>query len=93
MLKNIEVIRNFINDIPCRNGNLISTEGRLFTYNTCLAQKHNNVIIVNMTKYSQTSSRHRNMLLCELSANRLPTLEVDDIQINTLNLVNTVLLR
>ena len=46
-----------------------------------------------MTKYSQTSSRHRNMLLCELSANRLPALEVNDIQINTLNLVNTVLLR
>lgn len=63
-MKNKEVIKAFINNRPANSstGNLSSTCGRLFSYTTCIAEFIDNVLLINRTKYSVTTSRHQYML-------------------------------
>lgn len=69
-MRNIEVIIAFINRDKAKSstGSLWSTGDCLYTYSTCLAEfdKHGN-LYVNTTRYSTTSSHHRNLLIWHLS--------------------------
>lgn len=62
-MTNSEVISNFVKGIECKssNGNLYVTKWdgtvRLINYNTCIAQKIGNKIVVNGTKYSPTTAK------------------------------------
>lgn len=65
-MKNIEVIEKFINGCISSGGNLTSTSDRLYSYQTCIAERTKNGYIINKTKYSVTTSKHVGMLLNQL---------------------------
>lgn len=64
MITNAEVVDSFLRCEEACSGHLISTGTRLISYQTTIAQWSNDLtyIIVNETYYSQTTSRHRNLL-------------------------------
>lgn len=65
-MRNIEVIEAFVSKIKGKNKNcsLESTGLRLYSYNTCIAEWNleYNCILFNTTYYSNTTSRHQNLL-------------------------------
>lgn len=64
-MKNVDVIKNFVNgSTKGKTANLYIEGDKLFNYNTCIAQRvDNNNMIVNMTKYSTSTSTIQNKLL------------------------------
>ena len=83
-MKNKEVIRNFLNKCEAINhhGSLRSTGDRLFSYNTCIAEWTDDYLVINVTKYSQNTSRIQNMFLREARTG-LEIIKVDNVPINT----------
>lgn len=65
-MKNIEVIEKFINGCIGSGGNLTSADGKLYSYQTCIAEYTRKGLIVNKTRYSVTTSKHVGMLLKRL---------------------------
>ena len=67
-MRNIEVIKQFLNKSSGNSDskNLISDGVRLINYNTCIAEWTDSLLLVNVTKYSSSTSRIQNMLLNEL---------------------------
>lgn len=65
-MRNIEVIEAFVSKIKGKNKNnsLESTGLKLYSYNTCIAEWYleYNCILLNTTYYSNTTSRHQNLL-------------------------------
>lgn len=64
-MKNSEVVEAFLRKGMANNstGSLHSTGTKLFSYATCIAEWEdkewdNDTLIINLTKYSNTSSRH-----------------------------------
>lgn len=82
-MKNIEVIKAFLNlsEGNSHNKNLISIGDRLFSYNTCIAEWTDDYLLINVTKYSQSTSRIQNMLLREARTG-LEIIKVDNVPIN-----------
>lgn len=82
-MRNIEVIKQFLNKSSGNSdsGNLISTGDRLINYNTCIAEWNRNCIMINITKYSSSTSRIQNMLLSEGLG--LELIRVKNVPINT----------
>lgn len=64
MNTNASVVESFLKLEENSSGNLISTGRRLISYQTTIAQWSEDLlsIIVNETYYSQTTSKHRNLL-------------------------------
>lgn len=65
MITNREVAEAFVLGNPSANANMTSTGDRLFSYNTCIAEsflnRYNEIcFVVNHTRYSNTTTRHRN---------------------------------
>lgn len=60
-MTNYQVIKAFIERRPASVNNVKSTGDKLFSYDTCIAQRHNNIMLINNTKYSMTTSRHLSM--------------------------------
>lgn len=87
-MKNIEVIEQFIKNKVANTQNLTSTGEFLYSYNTCIAQKKGNKYYINNTKYSSTTSKHRNMLMCQLFPEQI--ILINDVPINTKNLVRWI---
>lgn len=87
-MRNIEVIKQFLNKSSGNSdsGNLISTGDRLINYNTCIAEWNRNCIMINITKYSSSTSRIQNMLLSEGLG--LELIRVKNVPINTQYLWN-----
>lgn len=71
MMKNQELIRAFVRGTKSgiRNGSMsVSSDGgRLYSYNTVIAEKRDGNVLVNRTKYSVTTSKHQCYLDLELS--------------------------
>lgn len=65
-MRNIEVIEAFVSKIKGKNKNcsLESTGLKLYSYNTCIAEWYleYKCILLNTTYYSNTTSRHQNLL-------------------------------
>lgn len=62
-MKNKEVVDNFISRNIAKSANLISTGDRLISYNTCIAEWYTSqILLINETYYSNTTSRHLNIL-------------------------------
>lgn len=63
-MKNVDVIENFINGRTNGKTKNLRIEGdKLFNYDTCLAERVNNKnMIVNLTKYSSSTSTIQNKL-------------------------------
>jgi hypothetical protein len=85
-MKNIDVIKAFVNGKSACGSNLYSTGDKLVNYNTCIAEynENENRYILNITKYSSTTSRHQNALRKLLP---LGTICVNKIPKGTLNLL------
>lgn len=97
-MKNIDVIRKFFRRAKASssNGNLRSTGDRLFSYNTCIAEWcsprtlyegeaveiRSYTLVINVTKYSRSTSRIQTMLMSEIPFGRT-MYKVDNVPINT----------
>lgn len=85
-MTNQEVIGKFVNFAEsAATANVRSTGDKLFNYETCIAQRHEGKIIVNVTRYSMTTSKIQNYLRAELS-NKV-VIEVTNVPRGTCNLV------
>lgn len=85
-MKNIAVIKQFlhISSANSDTGNLISVGDRLINYNTCIAEwKNKGCVMVNVTKYSSTTSKIQNMLLEELEKSSYEVIQVVNVPIDT----------
>ena len=85
-MRNQEVISKFVNFAEsAATANVRSTGDKLFNYEACIAQRHEGQIIVNVTRYSMTTSKLQNNLRCELSG--YDVTEVTGVPRGTCNLV------
>ena len=59
-MRNSEVVEAFLKRRVAANngGSLSSTGTKLFSYATCIAEWNNGSLIINLTRYSVTSSKH-----------------------------------
>ena len=62
-MKNIKVIEAFINKKSGNSLNLHSNGNKLFSYQTCIAEWNEDVLLLNITKYSITTSKHLTYVL------------------------------
>ena len=86
-MKNSEVIDKFLNkDFGYKASNLYSKEDKIVNYNTVLAQWFNDILLINITKYSITSSRNQNALVYGADKKGIKWYTVSDIGMNTNNL-------
>lgn len=72
MKTNSEVAEAFVLGNPSANANMTSTGDRIFSYSTCIAEsflnRYNEIcFVVNETKYSNTTTRHRSYVYDELN--------------------------
>lgn len=84
-MKNKDVIVDFVHHTSSKVLNLYSDGNKLFSFETCIAQWNNGVLIINCTKYSITTSRHLTLLRRAL-LNDVCIIEVKDIPIETKDL-------
>jgi len=66
-MKNIDVVHAFGARETAKTANLKSTGNYLVSYRTTIAQYGDGEVIVNMTKYSQSTSTIQNKLLAHLT--------------------------
>lgn len=92
MGRNKEVIRRFVSRCSAESGHLVSTGNLLISYSTVIGQFVNNILYINVTKYSQTTSRHQNMLKANAEAaidlNKIET--IDNVPIGSMSLINFI---
>lgn len=62
--------------------NLTSTGDKLFSYNTCIAQWKGDTLLINITKYSATTTKH----LYYVKRYGIPYITVDNVKLNTQDL-------
>ena len=84
MRANRDVVEAFINGEVLHNANMISTGDRLFSYNTCIAEKYKerglDRCAINETTYSVTTTKHHNLLM---RCMQIPYIVLTDIPIGT----------
>ena len=61
-MRNKEVVESFLQEKVGNSLNLTSTGYKLFSYDTCIAEWYKGYLIINTTKYSVTTSKHRHYL-------------------------------
>ena len=85
-----DLIENFVSNrnFNGRTGSMTAQDGKLFSYNTCIAQHtKDGRLIVNNTRYSVTTSKQQGYL--RAAAHYHPKVEcVENIAYNTQRLVN-----
>lgn len=57
-MNNKEVVTAFLNHLTGKAPHLKSENGKLYSYNTVIAQWIDGILVGNITKYSNTTSRH-----------------------------------
>ena len=68
-MRNIDVIIAFVDNNRERSqkslkgSNLEWSGYKLYSYNTCIAQFKDDLLYINLTKYSRTTSVHQNILI------------------------------
>ena len=86
-MKNADVIQRFIyQDSGYKGSNLYSSGSKLINYNTIIAQWFDDVLLINVTKYSCTTSTHQNRLLYHAERKNIRYYTVDDIPMSTKDL-------
>lgn len=89
-MRNNQVIEAFLshNEEMSDNKNLRSTGTKLFLYSTCIAEWVEDTLIVNLTKYSRTTSKIQNRLVKRVLNHKTNTMivEVDGINYDADNL-------
>ena len=96
MIANFDLVNNFVNcningisNAKMYNGSMHFVGGTLYSYETAIGQynKKDGTFIVNMTKYSQTTSKQRNLLVMALKDHKIKYTEVDKVKMGTTNLI------
>ena len=96
MIANNDLVNNFvdcnlngISNAKMYNGSMHFVGGTLYSYDTAIGQynKKDGTFIVNMTKYSQTTSKQRNLLLKALKERKINYTEVDKVKMGTTKLI------
>lgn len=83
-MKNSEVIDKFLNKDFNTHANSVSSENnKIFSYNTIIGQWFDNVLLINITKYSVTTSKHQNYLVSEANSKGAKWHTVSDISMGT----------
>lgn len=59
-MNNKEVVTAFLNHLTAKAPHLKSENGKLYSYNTVIAQYVDGALVGNNTRYSNTTSRHYN---------------------------------
>lgn len=62
MISNENLINAFLNGETAQNGSMRSNGTKLFSYATCIAERTNGKILLNVCKYSTTTSNHQGIL-------------------------------
>lgn len=57
-MKNKEVVEAFLSGDVATGSNLRSTGYKLFSYRTCIAEWYDGYLLINITRYSNTTSKH-----------------------------------
>lgn len=84
-MTNAEVAIRFLHKEAGNSTTMKSDGEKLYSYNTCIAQYHNDKIVGNATKYSSTSSRHLSYV-----RNHVDVWTTEYVPINTHNLLNFI---
>ena len=85
-MRNQEVISKFVNFAEAASPAIVRSPGdKLLSYYTCIAQRHEGKIIVNVTRYSMTTSKLQDHVRWELSG--YDVIEVTNVPIGTRDLV------
>lgn len=96
MIANNDLVNNFvdcnlngISNAKMYNGSMHFVGGTLYSYDTAIGQynKKDGTFIVNMTKYSQTTTKQRNLLVMALKERKIRYTEVDKVMMGTTNLI------
>ena len=96
MIANFDLVNNFVNcnlnsvsNAEMYNGTMHFVNSTLYSYNTAIGQynKKDGSFIVNMTKYSQTTTKQRNLLIRTLKERKIRYTEVDKVKRDTTNLI------
>ena len=66
-----EVIDKFVCKQYSSGSNCMSIGEKLYSYNTCIGQWVGNVVYINTTKYSNTTTKLQNYLLAQIRARGL----------------------
>lgn len=89
-MRNNDLAKAFVND-PMYMGKGSNLEadgnGRLYSYDTCIAQWKGKTLIVNTTRYSCTTSKHIGYVKCAAITRNVTLKEVKDIPFDTDRLV------
>lgn len=59
---------------------------KIMSYTTCIVEQFEDTVLVNMTCYSKTTSRNRNIIIKKLKAKGIPFIEVEDVPMYTKDL-------
>jgi hypothetical protein len=81
-MRNEEVVEDFLNGISSKTRNVKTNGNMLYSYDTAIATHFPIGVIVNKTKYSQTTSRIQNKLISESKKRGLKVFEVDNLGYN-----------
>ena len=89
-MKNKDVVLAFLDKREAWGSHLYSTGKRLISYNTSIAEWYTNYhLIINDTKYSNTTSRWQSVLKAELSPARgIVAYYINNVDINTHDLMS-----
>lgn len=77
MISNANLINAFINGQTAQNGSMRTDGTKLFSYATCIAQKTSRGILLNVCKYSTTTSKQQTYTRRELERRGRNYMEVD----------------
>ena len=96
MIANNDLVNNFvdcnlngISNVKRQNGSMRFVNSTLYSYDTAIGQynKKDGTFIVNMTKYSRTTTKQRNLLIMALKERKIRYTEVDKVKRDTTNLI------
>ena len=96
MIANNDLVNNFvdcnlngISNVKRQNGSMRFVNSTLYSYDTAIGQynKKDGTFIVNMTKYSRTTTKQRNLLIMALKERKIIYTEVDEVKRDTTNLI------
>ena len=86
-MTNNQFIRDYVRmNLDGKNGRLTAKDDKLFSYNTCIGERRGNKILVNITRYSMTTSTHRNQLIREAESWGMEIKKVDGIRMGAQHL-------
>lgn len=96
MIANFNLVSNFvdcnlngISNVKMHNGSMHFVGSTLYSYDTAIGQytKKDGTFIVNMTKYSQTTTKQRKLLINILKERKIRYTEVDKVKMGTTKLI------